>query len=110
MKETIFKLSSDQISAASVAYDARLAADLQNPVFREAYEAKRAQLDLAAQLAAMRRKARLTQQDLASRLGTRQSAIAQIENGRGVRIDTILRYAAACGLSSPRLSISGTRL
>ena len=109
MKEKPFKLAPSQIAAASAAYDARHAADLQDPALQDAYEAKLAQLDLAAKLATMRRKARLTQQQIAVRLGTRQSAIAQMEKGRGIRIDTLLRYASACGLANPRIAIIGTR-
>jgi transcriptional regulator with XRE-family HTH domain len=57
---------------------------------------------IAGQVAERRRKLGLSQGELATRVGTTQSAIARLESGgRPPRIDTLLRIAAAldCELS-----------
>jgi transcriptional regulator with XRE-family HTH domain len=49
----------------------------------------------------MRRAASLSQKELASRLGTTQSAIARWETGEvSPRLDTVARIADACGLDA----------
>lgn len=46
-----------------------------------------------------RRRAGLTQQDLAERAGTTQSAIARLETGKSApSLDTVQRLIRACGL------------
>lgn len=46
-----------------------------------------------------RRRARLSQRELAARAGTTQSALARLENGRtNPSFDTVLRLVRLCGL------------
>jgi|SRR6266566_3187249 len=53
---------------------------------------------LIADLAAQRQVARLSQTEVAARMGTSQSAVARLEAGEGdVRASTLERYAAAIG-------------
>jgi transcriptional regulator with XRE-family HTH domain len=53
---------------------------------------------LVADLTAQRRLARLSQTEVAARMGTSQSAVARLETGDAdVRVSTLERYAAAIG-------------
>ena len=53
---------------------------------------------LIAGLAVQRQAARLSQTEVAARMGTSQSAVARLETGEGdVRASTLERYAAAIG-------------
>ncbi len=53
---------------------------------------------LIADLAVQRQAARLSQTEVAARMGTSQSAVARLETGEGdVRASTLERYAAAIG-------------
>jgi transcriptional regulator with XRE-family HTH domain len=53
---------------------------------------------LVEELAALRKSARLSQTEVAARMGTSQSAVARLESGHAdVRASTLERYAAAIG-------------
>lgn len=53
---------------------------------------------LAAGLAARRVELRLSQTEVAARMGTSQSAVARLESGAGdIRLSTLERYASALG-------------
>ncbi len=53
---------------------------------------------LIAELAVQRQAARLSQTEVAARMGTSQSAVARLETGEAdVRASTLERYAAAIG-------------
>ena len=55
-------------------------------------------LDIAGELYRARKKAKLTQTELAKKIHTRQSYIAQVEKGRkNITLRTLEQYAAACG-------------
>lgn len=69
---------------------------------RVEYEAFRLQLDLADQLKKSRKKAHLTQDDIADKMHTNKSVIARLEaaGGRGKHspsLKTLSRYANAIG-------------
>ncbi len=71
---------------------------LSDPEVREAYEAMAPEFELARELIGARARAGLTQQELAERMGTTQSAIARLESGgRLPSMKTLLRYAQATG-------------
>ncbi len=76
---------------------------MEDPEFREEYERVDEEFRLLESLVRARREAKLTQAELARRLGTTQSAIARLESG-GVSpsIRTLRRYAEAIGA---RLSV-----
>ena len=54
-------------------------------------------LNLAFQMQKARRRARLSQAEIAVKLKTTQSALSRLEKGSNVKIDTLQRYAEACG-------------
>ncbi len=72
---------------------------LQDPAFRERFEAADRAWDLALQLADLRRARGLTQAEVAEMLGTRQQVISRLEDpeyaGHSVRM--VRRYAEALG-------------
>jgi transcriptional regulator with XRE-family HTH domain len=54
--------------------------------------------ELARELAERRRTARLTQSQLAKRMGTSQGQVTRFESGADTRLSTVARYAAAVGM------------
>ena len=55
---------------------------------------------LVEELTGLRKSARLSQTEVAARMGTSQSAVARLAAGDGdVRLSTLERYAEAVGLS-----------
>jgi ribosome-binding protein aMBF1 (putative translation factor) len=72
---------------------------MKDPMFRAEYERIGPGMELAMTLAEARRKAGLTQAELAARMKTSQAAVARIESGHGApKWDTIERYARALGV------------
>ncbi|MBL26204.1 MAG: transcriptional regulator [Rhodospirillaceae bacterium] len=70
----------------------------QDPEYRAEYEALEEEFAVAAAVIAARTHARLTQEQLASRMGTTQSAIARLESGRSKPSTTTLaKIAEATG-------------
>lgn len=68
----------------------------QNSKVKAAYDALAGEYALAASLIDARMKAKLTQTELARRMGTTQSAIARLESGRSVPSGaTLLKLAKA---------------
>lgn len=71
---------------------------LQNEAVRKEYEALEGEYALVDQLLRMRHKAGLTQEEVATRMHTKKSNISRLEKGgTAPKIDTIRRYAEACG-------------
>jgi len=71
---------------------------MEDPEFREEYALADQEYSLVAQLIRARTEAKLTQTEVAQRLGTTQSAIARLEGGRvSPSIATLRRYAEATG-------------
>jgi predicted transcriptional regulator len=71
---------------------------MDNPEFRQEYEKADGEFRLIETLVHARMKAKLSQAELAKRIGTTQSAIARLEGG-GVSptLSTLRRYAEATG-------------
>ncbi|NTJ41537.1 helix-turn-helix transcriptional regulator [Agrobacterium larrymoorei] len=71
---------------------------MDDPGFREEYEKADAEFQLIEALVSARTRAKLSQAEVARRVGTTQSAIARLEGG-GVSpsISTLRRYAEATG-------------
>lgn len=68
--------------------------EARDPEFRAAREASRPQFEFQRALILARREAGLTQQELADRIGTTQSAISRLEFGDSwPRVDTLLKLA-----------------
>jgi ribosome-binding protein aMBF1 (putative translation factor) len=72
---------------------------MQNDEFRAEYEKADAEFQIVEALVRARTEGNISQAELASRMGTTQSAIARLEGG-GVSpsLATLRRYAAAAGL------------
>lgn len=71
---------------------------LENPEVREEYAKADAEFALIEAMITARREAKLTQAELAEKIGTTQSAIARLEAGRvSPSISTLRRYAEATG-------------
>jgi DNA-binding XRE family transcriptional regulator len=71
---------------------------LKDPEFKKEYDALEDEFALARELIAARVKAKLTQEEVAKRMGTSQSAVARMESGRAMPSTTSLqKYAKAVG-------------
>ncbi|MBN9347734.1 MAG: helix-turn-helix domain-containing protein [Devosia sp.] len=71
---------------------------LKNPEVRREYEAADAEYAIIEALIRARTSAKLSQSEVAKRLGTTQSAIARLEGGNvSPSLSTLRRYAEATG-------------
>ena len=78
-------------------FDRYLARKLENEDFRRRFEEADQAWDIALQLAALRKARQLTQQQVAELLGTKQQAIARLENPAysGHSLSMVRKYAEA---------------
>jgi ribosome-binding protein aMBF1 (putative translation factor) len=77
---------------------------MKNPEFRAAYDALEEEFALAEALIRARGEADMTQEEVASAMGTTQAAVARLESGRRLpSTRTLKRFAEATGT---RLRIS----
>jgi ribosome-binding protein aMBF1 (putative translation factor) len=80
----------------------------QNPEFVREYEALEEEFTLATALIKARSEAGLTQEEIAQRMGTTQSAIARLEGGKSrPSTTTLAKFAKATGT---RLRVSFERV
>jgi DNA-binding XRE family transcriptional regulator len=71
---------------------------LKNPAFKKAYDALEEEFALARELIGARARAKLSQEEVARRMGTSQSAVARMESGRTMPSTTsLVKYAKAVG-------------
>ena len=71
---------------------------LQDPEFKEAYDELALDYKVVLELIKARSRAGLTQEALASKVGTTQSVIARIESGKTLpSLKTLHKYAEATG-------------
>ena len=71
---------------------------LKNPKVRAEYDALADEFALAGELIGARAKAKLTQAEVARRMGTSQSAVARMESGRTLpSTASLVKYARAVG-------------
>ena len=70
---------------------------MEDPEFRRAYEELEDEFELARTLIQARLAAGLTQEELARRMGTSQSAIARMEAGHKPSLKTLEKFARATG-------------
>jgi len=72
-----------------------LAKKLKNPRFRKYYDEYGKQLEIAYQILQLRRQKRMSQAELARKIGTKQSNIARMEAGQqNFTTDTLQKIAA----------------
>ena len=74
---------------------------LENPDFKQAYDALEQEFSIASALIEARAAAGMTQADVASKLGVSQPVIARMESGRNVSVRSLRRYARAVGRPIP---------
>ena len=71
-----------------------------DPAYRDAYEALEGEFALVSALIRARTRARLSQAEVAERMGTTESAVSRLESGRSKpSTRTLERYAKATGHS-----------
>lgn len=71
---------------------------LADPETRAEYEALAPEFELARELIEARTRARMTQDEVAQRMGTTQSVVARLESGKQPpSLRTVQRYAEAVG-------------
>ena len=71
---------------------------LRDPATKREYERLGPEFELASALIGARKRANLTQIQLAKKMGTNQAAIARLESGRQMpRTNTLERFATATG-------------
>lgn len=75
---------------------------LSNPKVKTAYDSMEDEFIFLDECLKARKRAKITQEELASRMGTKAPAIARIESGGGKgkhspTINTLRKYAEACG-------------
>jgi len=70
---------------------------LQDPEYKDAYTALEEEYSVASELISARASAGLTQAQVAERMGTKQSAVSQIEGGRNISLARLRAYAKAVG-------------
>lgn len=68
-----------------------------DPEYKAAYDALEQEFTIARALIQARAAAKLTQAELAGKMGVTQSTIARMESGRNISIKSITRYATAVG-------------
>ncbi|MFL5237846.1 MAG: helix-turn-helix domain-containing protein [Rhizomicrobium sp.] len=78
-------------------FDAWKRKQLKDPEFRKEYDALEEEFSLINELLSARSKAKLTQAQVARRMGTSQSAVARIESGRTPSLTSLRKYARAVG-------------
>ena len=81
-------------------FQSRLREDMKDPEFKKYYQEERQALKLAMQIAELRERKGLSQQELAKLMGTSQQAISRIESGEyeGFTLKTLEKIAEATGM------------
>lgn len=73
---------------------------MQNEEFRKEYERLDSEFKALEALAKARKEANLTQEELAEKMGVKQSAVARLEkNSVDTKLSTLFKYFDACGFS-----------
>lgn len=67
------------------------------PAFRKEYAALEEEFALAALLIRARAEAKMTQKEVAEKMGTDQAVVARLEGGKKPSLETLRRYAKAVG-------------
>lgn len=79
---------------------------VKNPEYKAAYEEELQKEKLQSMLAEWRTNAGLTKAELAKKLGVNPSTVTRMEsNVDNASIRNIIKYAAACGVKNPTISL-----
>ncbi len=80
----------------AVDFQEYLAEKLKNPKFKRYYEEYGKQLEIAYQILQLRKRNKISQAELAKKIGTKQSNIARMESGQqNFTTDTLQKIASA---------------
>lgn len=80
----------------AVDFDIYLKKQLKNPEFKKYFDEYGKQLEIAYQILQLRKKKRMSQSELAKKIGTKQSNIARMESGQqNFTTDTLQKIASA---------------
>ena len=80
----------------AIDFDVYLKKELKNPEFKRYYDEYGKQLEVAYQILQLRKKRKMSQSELAKKIGTKQSNIARMESGQqNFTTDTLQRIASA---------------
>ena len=72
--------------------------ELKDPKFKKAYDEYGRQLDVAYKMLLLRKKAKISQAQLAKRMGTTQSNVARMESGdQNFTVETLDKIASSFG-------------
>ena len=81
-----------------LSFDKILAKELKNPEFKRYYDEHGKQLEIAYQILQLRKKSKMSQVELAKKIGTKQSNIARMETGQqNFTTETLQKIASALG-------------
>ena len=81
-------------------YEKDLQKQLKDPVFRKGFEEEYAKVKFAYEMMQLRKKQRISQAELAKKLGTTQSVVARMEAGQqNFTLDTLQKIASVLGRS-----------
>lgn len=79
-------------------FEKSLASRLQNPEFKEEWDSSQLEYQIQSELIKARSESKMTQSELATKSGVRQSNISRIENGNALpKLDTLAALASAMG-------------
>ena len=79
-------------------FDEYLKGKLKDPTFKKHYDYYGRQLEIAYQILQLRKKRKISQAQLAKKIGTKQSNIARMESGnQNFSVDILEKIAAALG-------------
>ena len=70
---------------------------MKDPDFRKEYEALEEEFALVGTLIRARAAAKMTQKEVAEKMGTDQAVVARLEGGKKPSFETLRRYAKAVG-------------
>ena len=74
-----------------------MAREWEDPAFRAEHEAWLREYDAEVAMAEARRKANITQAELARRMRTPRANVRRIESGQNITLATLARYLHGCG-------------
>ena len=91
-------MSKNKKQQKAIDFQKYLAEELKNPEFKKYYDEYGKQLEIAYQILQLRKKKRISQAELARRIGTKQSNIARMETGQqNFTTETLQKIASAFG-------------
>lgn len=81
-----------------LSFERHLAKELKNPEFKKYYDEYGKQLEIAYQILQLRKQKRMSQAELAKKIGTKQSNIARMESGQqNFTTEMLQKIASAFG-------------